>query len=520
MLFDSNIGGGFGATPFGTFFGAGLGQGLWGLFTGTFHGSTLQVVCESCHRVRTQKRLGGIAAFGTFIDGNKIVVVASDVAFPVTCYFLKFVGPDGEFDVPLSFRPGMPPSIIAPTPGTVLPLPPPGAPLVDTMLEAVLPEVDITGSYVVTLVDRCCGCETPLVTITLEAPPMIFTPHDADLGGAPIQWLDNAKLELDAGQPAGSARFTIPFDKCVAVLEFDARLGTLPDLQGWTRMGTGPAPDWALIEGGALRLGTTSPNTNYYEKALTLGASPTQAFAYASMMSEDIPTGSPGHGLDVQALYGPNGSPYYGARFGMRENRFWLTKLDSSAEQAGPFTTGAQWRSFCAGNRATVRDVRYEGPNAFVQTPYFGTIGLAAATELRARFGNTGGSPTLVGYFRNVVISAEGRFIRAGFIGYTPVAAPVLRLYVAADTNGSVAKTVRFRINYGPGTGLPNGPLPLSVGATINMVTPNTVYEVTIALPSLTANLPMWFTVERDWAHGDDKLVATAHLIQASLRSQ
>lgn len=525
MLFDTTALGGFGATPLGTFFGAGSG-GTWGKFTGTFRATTLSVVCENCSRVRLQKRLGGIAPFGAFIEENRVIVVASDALRPMTCYSLRVTSPEGEeLEVPLSFIPGAPPPIAAPTPTETAATPPPGEPTVDTMLMAILPELPTSGSYLLTLVDRCCGCETALATVTLEAPPMIFTPLDADIGGAPTRWLQGSRLTLDAGQPAGSTRQSIPFDKCKVVVDYDSRDGQLPSDQGWTRVGSGPASNWALVEGGALRLQTTSPNTNYFEKAVTVSPAPTKIYAYASMLSEDIPAGAIGSGLNLTALYGANGFAYDGVRVNVRENQVFYTDLAGGSDtQIFPSEVPSQWIGAGAADRQSAEEIGYEGAvlhnvALMFTAPVFGTTGLAAADEVRVRFGNVVGAPSLLGFFRDVV-AADGRFIRARFTGFTQVSTPRLRLYVAADANGSASKTARFLVKYGLGTAVPSAPPPYTASATVNLILPNTVYEVPIDLPNLSANQPIWFSIERDWDHADDALDATVHLFQATLRTQ
>lgn len=525
MLFDSAVpSGGFGATPFGTYFGAGLG-GTWGLFTEPFRSAQLEVTCESCSRVRSQKRLGGIAVFGGFIDDGFFYVVASDVLLPATCYTLKIEGPGGTFYIPLTYAPGTPPPIYAPTPPTTAATPPPGAVLVDTMLRARLPEVSETGSYTMTVIDRCCGCETTVATATLEALPMIFSPLDADIGGAPHRWLENQRITSDVAQPAGSTRLTIPFDKCTGVLEYDARSGQLPNLEGWTRIGTGPAGDWGLVGGGALRVGTTSPNTNYWEKTLVLTTALTQVYVYTSMLSEDIPAGAFGAGLDVQGLYRSGVDPYNGVRLTFRENQIFYTRLDGVSDtQIFATELGPQWIEVSAAQKLTGEIVAGESTvlrdvSQILAPGTFGTVGAVGAIELKARFGNTIGAPTLVGYFRNVVVSGPGRFMRARFTAYSQVSGPMVRLYVVSDATASLSRKARFLVRYGPGTGNPYGPLPLSVSATVNMLVPNTIYEVPLELTGLSANQPFWFTIERDWTHGDDLLEATAHLHQVTVRS-
>jgi hypothetical protein len=523
MLFDTTGLSGFGTTPFGTFFGSGSG-GLWGLFDGTFKTTVLDTLCESCQRVRSTKNLGGITPFATYAENGYIYLIASDVGL-ATCFSLRFTGPDGSvLETPLAYLPGVapPPALVSVAPPTTALTPPPGAVLAGSLLRARLPEVERTGFYLVELVDRCCGCETPLVTVTLEAPPMILSPLEADLGGAPRQWLFGQYGVTPGGQPASGSRVSIPFDKCVVVHEYDGRFGSLPATQNWTHQGAGAAGDYALVEGGALRGQTALPS--YWERTTVVSGNPGQCYAYAVINPlAEPPTFAPTEGADFSARYATAlGLPYQGVRVTYADRTWRATRLDavsesviSANEEARGWTTIAAFDEN-AGNREQAW-LDSEGGLSFGST-LFGGVGAAGALNVISRFGDTAGSGTDVLY-RNYVASYGGRFIRPMWQAFAQVTNPTLRLYLVADANGSVLKTARFRIRYVQMTGLPYA-LPTNIAdATLNFVAPNAVYELPFVLTGLTANLPFVFTVERVWDHGDDGLQATVHLISASVRS-
>lgn len=526
MLFDgSGAVGGFGATPFGTYFGAGSG-GSWGLFESTFRGSSLEVSCEACGRVRSQKRLGGCAVFGVFITDNVVGLAVSDALRPTSCYALRVSGPDGAYEVTLSFSLSPPPAIVAPPPAVVVPVLPPGAEVVNTVLVGTLPEIFEGGTYTLTLIDRCCGCESPLATVILEGSPMLLTPQDADIGGAPISWTRTGRLTPGAIQPAGSTRPSIPFDKCTVVIEYDSRTGVMPDLTGWTRTGTGAPTDWTLVPGGALRLNTTLPNTNYYEKAAILTAALPQLYAYFSILEESSgPGGGIGDGFELDARHAMTGQPYSGVRMSARDRTVRYTLLDGTNDTTLVPPAPSEWvraggGSVTGGDEAAYDRTAFDEVSVLANFGgFFGQVGLSAADELRVAFGNTSGGVQVETNVRDLVAS-DGRFIRARFTALTQVSSPKLRLYLSAEQNGSAVKTARFKVMYGPGTGDPYGPQTLTAEATVNMAVANTVYEVPLNLPGLTSGQPFWFSLERDWNHADDQLGATVHLFQATVRSQ
>lgn len=519
MLFDgSGAGSGFGATPFGTYFGAGSG-GLWGLFESTFRGAVLETSCEACGRVRLQKRLGGCAVFGLFILEGTVGLAVSDALRPTSCYALKISGPDGTYEVTLSFSASPPPPIVATPPVVTAPVPPVGADTVNTVLSGLLPEIAESGFYTFTLVDRCCGCETPLAAVYLEGSPMLITPQDADIGGAPRRWLYANRVAVGAAQPAAGTRPSIPFDKCTVVAEYDSRTGVLPDITGWTRTGTGAAANWALVPGGALRLSTLAPDTNYYVKTISLAAAPPQIYAYGTVLPESVGVGAVEQGFEISALYAGAGFPYEGARIHVRETPYF-TQLSGGSDVSLSFAGAPEWLTVGAGDgsselayeRAASGDITQNGS-------FYGLGAIAPATELVASFGVTDGTLPVNASIRDIVIS-DGRFIRARFTGLSQVSAPKLRLYVSAELGASAAKTARFKVQYGTGSGAAYGPELLVASSTVNLTVANTVYELAFSLPGLVASQPFWFSVERDWNHVDDLLDSTVHLLHMTVRGQ
>ena len=524
MLFDGEGAvGGFGATPFGTYFGAGSG-GAWGLFSSTLKVTYLETSCEACKRVRSKRRLGGAAAFGVFLQENVVGIAVSDVIRPTSCYALRVSGPDGTFQFALSFASTPPPVIAAPPPAVVEPVLPLGAPTVNTVLTCTLPEIVQTGLYTLTFVDICGGFESALAEVLLEGTPMFLSPRDADLGGAPARWLRGSRVTPGSVQPAQSTRESIPFDKCTAVVEYDSRTGGMPELSGWVRAGTGPSTEWTLVPGGALRLSTVGGNSNYYERTLPVASAPSQIYAYCSVLPELIGAGGIGDGFELQALYGAAASAYNGVRNNVRSTLF-ATRLDGSSDTGISFPTLPEWISVGGGDTAGGADeALYErgpiGDLGFADTNLYGASPtVAAVTSLYVLFGNSSGGIPVAASVRTVV-AADGRFIRPLFSAYTQVSAPRLRLYLSAEAGISAARTARFKVSYGPEAGNTYAPLTLTTQATINMAVANTVYELVFNLPGLAANQPFQFSVERDWTHPEDLLDATAHMLYATVRAQ
>lgn len=524
MLLSSSGGGGFGATPFGTYFGTGP-SGSWGLFNATYRAARLETLCESCSRIRSTRQLGGITAIGSYVSNGLLCVVAADVQRPATCYSLRFSGSQ-EFERELGLASGLPAAVVAPYPPVTIDTPPPGAELADTLLCAVIPEVSISGDYTVYLVDRCSGYTIPLVTIYLESEPMMLLPTDADLNGAPRIWMFGGAASNPIGQPASGSRLSIPFDRCTGVLEYDARFGSLPSAQGFSHVGAGVAGDYQLVEGGVLRVETAAGLDSYWEQTLVLGSAATCLYTYAVLRDDNTPIagGAAGDGLQIDARYSLGLTfPYAGARLAYADATISAVRLDGVSDTQ-PFGTllAPGWLEVAGSddNALAIETAWGDGIGVRSAGTYYGTFGSAAAVDMILRFGDVNASAGLIGYIRNVVASANGRFIRAQWGTYTQVSDPVVRFYFVSDANASVAKTARFRLRYGSGTASPYAALTSSQEVTINFTVANTVFEQAFALTGLTANAPFWLSLERVWDSGDDGLDATVHLLYGTVRTQ
>lgn len=516
---NSGVGGGFGATPFGTFFGAGSSGATWGLFDVTNKQTSLEVYCENCQRIRRTSTLGGISPLGVYISDGYLYVAAADVVFPVTCYSIRLDGELDSYTAPLVYTTGTPPAIVAETPSTTAPTP--TGITVDTLLRARLPDIADSGTYSVVLVDRCCGCERTLATVDLEAMPMVIVPQVGDLNDIPSLWLRQS-LNTPSAQPASGSRIGVPLEYCEAVLEYDARFATLPADQSWTHTtsGGGAESDFQLTAGGVLLAQTPGGgSTSYWEKAASLAGPPSEVHSYTSYLSiSDTTTPAEGEGLSFEALYASNGGAYRGSRWAYRDGNLNLTQLNNSADSAfSPVGNASGWHR-TAGSVDSSKNLTIHN-DSLLTTYSYGTTGTAGADEIRARFGDRVGKG-LEAYVKQFVVSTPGRFVRAMFVGYAPISAPKLRLYLVSDLQPTSSRAARVLVRYGVGTGDPYGIPGSSTGYTVNFVAPNTVYEVPFDLTGLTANYPFWFTVERDWTSTDDTCEATVWLIQATVRTQ
>lgn len=510
MLFEPDAGG-FGATPFGTWFGASPGGGTWGLFAGSLVESFRVTSCESCSRVRIRTRVSGLVAFGSYVSAGAYYVVASDVGRSAACYQLRLDGPGGTYTAPFRIVSGViPPIVLSGELDTAETLPA-GASSASTLLRAELPEVAEAGEYTATLVDVCGEIETPLAVTNLEAEPMLLTPQNAVLNGLPEIPILLRRRE-NAAQPATGALQAIPFDYCAGVLEYDARLATLPGTQGWTHAGAGASGDFQLVAGRAL-VGNTATDS-YWTKELVLTSAPTKLSMYGNTIF-DAPAGGDGDGMLFSGEFAATAAAYSGALMAFRDDEAYITRPDLAGETALEWPT-AGWNNFLVDLDAA--DARVAINSGEAGSYVLGTTGgPAGAHTLRATFGNVGGG-AVAAYLRNFVVSAPGRFMRAWFTGFAMTSSPVLRLYLHADALPTADNTVRLLIRYG-NTSDPYEVPALTTEQTVTFSSANLVYEIPITLSSLTANRPFRFTVERLWSHGADTMQSTMWLSQATLRA-
>jgi len=526
FLYDT--GGGFGATPLGGSLGAGLGVGEYGLFSVTTPIVEASITCESCQRRRSQRTLVTGAFLGGYRAGSRIYI-PSTADVDAACLYVRFEGPFGEVflqDVKRDVGPLQP--VLTSSIPLEGPVPTPGAGLVaDTRYSAPLPVVSEDGIYEVTLVNTCTGYELELGSVYLENTVITLNPSDADLNGAPAFWVEHAwKYKTNSVQPQQSAVRGIPFDRVQGVIEYDARFGTDPAAQGFTKVGTGPAGDFSLASAGVLALNSAGGDIRYTQ-SLALASAPTQVFTYSRAM---ILTGGAGgfDGLTFDGFYSDTGDTDYkggGVLYkplgglAIVTGRTGLSPLTSAANPLGAsFQDLRGWQNTgLVVNRTQTDDVYWNHND--LTSPNLSVADAAGAAplsnELYAQFGVHDANAT-TGYIRNFVVSAGGRFMRPWFQAYTGVSSPVLRLYLTAESDGSGDDLARFRVRYGSVS--PYVMPPNIIDASVAFTARNTMYEVPITLAGLVADKPFWFTIERDWTHADDRTDATAWLMQATVR--
>lgn len=521
MSYIDGGGGGYGSTPFGTFFG-GHGSGSsdgWGLFPATMTTTTYTLICESCSRMRKSKIVGAFAPYGGYVQGGEVLVVGSDFRRPTGCYSVELVGNEtGErYLLPLTWVPELPPPLIVEElPETTAPTPPPGAETVNALLTAELPEIERTQEFTLWLVNSCAATRIPLVSQVLESPNMLININDADLGGAPRAWLDGVRGRPPASALGSGVRRTIPFDRCSAVIEYNARLATLPAAQGFTHAGAGSSSDYQLIPGGLLAE-TASSLPSYFEKTVAVGANPTEAYVYYRVQPENEPAHAAGEGTIATAQYAQFVSnPYVGASIGRSGGAFYATALDGATD-GGAIATPQGWAEAAAYAGDSEDDLLWVGSQVS-QGTYFGNVGSAGALETTLIFGDVAGSGVTT-VIDSVVGSFGGRFIRPRWGAIAPVASPVVRVYGFADPNSSVGKLITLRVRAMAGTSAPLGEGATAVDAVLNVTAANAVFSLDFGLSGLTAGEPFSFTLERVWDSVQDTLEATFHVLYLTVRS-
>ncbi len=187
VRFTGEGAGGFGSTPFGTFFGSGPG-GLWGLFALDVARTHRIISCESCARPRSDRVIGGVGVFGSYVfDGNVFVLV--DSAALLSCMRIRFTHEDGTPVVDVTPTPygGALLPVELEDPITTATTPPAGAVLA-AGIYAEFPSVEVAGTYDVTLVDICADVSTELLSVELVAGALLLEDESPFLleDGGPI----------------------------------------------------------------------------------------------------------------------------------------------------------------------------------------------------------------------------------------------------------------------------------------------------------------------------------------------
>jgi hypothetical protein len=166
-------GGGFGATPFGLFFGTGSPPDSWGRFVVPIVTGTRNMVCLSCARVRRGVPVGGGVSMSAWVEGSYLFAIMTDVVDP-GCVQVRFSlagGPTYERSVESE---AIDAADAPARPGAALELReelPSGAALPTYAYRIEVPEVEEAGLYRVMLIDRCLGTVQRLLELELAPPP-------------------------------------------------------------------------------------------------------------------------------------------------------------------------------------------------------------------------------------------------------------------------------------------------------------------------------------------------------------
>ncbi len=379
---------------------------------------------------------------------------------------------------------------------------------------------------------------------------IVFGPNDADLNGAPDHWrrgnwrprnADTAAEQADTGSIT-----SIPLDWCDKVLEYDARFGGVP---GDGTSGTQPAApgvSWTHATGAvdpaqwfiedattprALRFNLPVNQARFFTAEATLTANPIRAAAYGVAMVDSFGGNDADEGFELRLLANQTGNALQGAR-GVFADKFRYVKLDLQTSQNINSTQPVDqifrvWHEVAFDANVTPSGTDDKTINSldnrlnYDDRTFFGSVSFSGTNKLVATFGKrTSTDGPVSGRLRNFVVSAPGRFIRAGFRGFATQATMRLRLVLVADTfqpgptNNQVSLRVRFASRAAgsnpfavPATQLTVGPLTLS---------PNQVTIAQIDLPGLFAFEPVWFTVERQFGVANETR-GTVHLMEVIL---
>lgn len=520
LLFDAGAYGGAGSSPLGTYFGSGPG-GAWGNFEVMVTKRSTRLTCESCQRLRNATPASGLGVFGAYryVDNIFVMVTSAAELGGLRAVFTgSTTGAVVEVSPVRQFAPVF--SLAAPAPSEVAPYPPLGAKLA-AAIRIPLPDVEYDDTYTVSLVDSIGGTTTPLTTISLESAVQVHHVNEADLNGLPRSLVQtNLAARSPVGQPGSGASPGIPFDKCDAVLEYDARLGGLPSAQGWTHAGVGPSADYNMVAGGVLDVANSAGST-YWTKEVTLASPTAEVHMYAHYRVQTASSASE-EGLSFLGAVAPGGSAdYVGAQAVQGESSLNYLTLDGTTPDLVSTRPRASWSSLFMGVEVGAMGFSAveEAPAELVDagTTWGSLAGGGVNPSMLARFGCIFGDVNA--QIRNFVVSSPGRFMRAFFKSFTATSNPVLRLYFASDLDA--ASAARFKVRYGA-LGLGANPFAygaLSSSTSAFFTTKNSTVEVAVSLPGLTPGAPFWFTVERDWASVDDVTRATLHLLSATVRS-
>jgi len=380
---------------------------------------------------------------------------------------------------------------------------------------------------------------------------IVFGPNDADLNGAPDHWrqgnwrprnADTATEQADTGSLT-----SIPLDWCDKVLEYDARFGGVPGDGASGTQAAAPGVPWTHASGAvdpaqwfiddvttprALRFNLPASQSRFFTAETALTATPVRAAGYGVVMVDTFGGNDADEGFELRLLANQTGNALQGAR-GVWADKFRYVKLDSSLSPQNINSTQPVdqvfrvWHEVAFDANVTPSGTDDKTINSLDNRlnhddrTFFGSVSFSGTNKLVANFGkriSTDGGVS--GRLRNFVVSAPGRFIRAGFRGFATQATMRLKLVLVADTflpapaNNQVALRVRFASRAA-------GSNPFAIPTNLVTVGPLslTANQVTIAqidLSGLSAFEPVWFTVERQFGVANETR-GTVHLMEAVL---
>jgi len=383
----------------------------------------------------------------------------------------------------------------------------------------------------------------------------VLSALDADINGAPAFWVEgNWKPGSNIGDaPAGSIP-SVPFDKCDVVHEYDARLGTLPNLQGWTPSGSGfSAGHYNMLGTRALSIDTQGNNQSFWRRDTQI-ARPARIAAYAVFSIDEVESGSEaGEGFDMVVEANTGGDEFKGLRAAWGDPgsldgspaEFQYIPLESptlgddfkNIKSTQPIDQiRSVWHRMSLQGKFDITKTieSLDDSINYEELTFFGDSeadGPSLAT-FRADFGATKSPGPVVGRLRNFVASGPGRFIRAWFRAFALSTNPKLRLVLVADAlpAGETATQVEFRVRYQTLADL-DDPFAMPVNAkiaTVNITSPEQVFILEFTLDNtgleagsgtdpIDASHPLRFTVERTNSTANDPRRSTVHLLQVIL---
>jgi uncharacterized repeat protein (TIGR01451 family) len=362
--------------------------------------------------------------------------------------------------------------------------------------------------------------------------PVVITLTDADLNGAPgfwrsVDWLPTTNTAIE---PTAGALPGIPLDKVDYLVEYDARLGTVPDDQGWKPSPAAPA--FFRLLPGTLAFGNTAAEPAFYTQTTALERGlPEQVHAYATLTIAEAPGRAAqdlGESFEIRFLVGQNDNESTGMRAGWSRTRnsglFHYVRLDGSDRFAPTSIEPLNrlinaWTSVSL--QADLRDNRALMSHAGIvdhrPLEWFGR-GKSREAELEVLFGFTRSRGRASGQLRNLVVSGPGRFMRVWLRSAAPTDAPVLRLGFITDAR--VKGRARITVRYDGDPGRQPFMLPATrVDRTLPVggVAPGQPEFIDLPLERGRQGQHLLLTVERDWTHGEDELRATLRLVSARL---